>query len=139
MQTPSTAGKKHPRQLANLLKAWLLASSVSTHLSDVPHLILKVTDRPLPGHHLLLSFRARPLAGHFGPMVLQRCIWDPIGHVSVGLREATFHRSGQVSPDSLADSCLYCISVFLHFCAHTSWMRPPAYLHLVRYFQLRCR
>lgn len=97
--------------------AWLFAACASTHLSDVPHLILKVTDRPLTGHHLRLSFRADALAGHFGPVVLQRCVWDPIGHVSVLLREARFHRSGFPTQLGRFTSLLYfCIYALL--CTH---------------------
>lgn len=95
--------------------------AASTHLSDVPHLILKVTDRPLTGDHLLLSFRAGPLhtAGHFGPMVLQRCLRDPIGHVSVGLREARFKHSSGFSkqPGLITPSLHFCI--YAPPCVHT--------------------
>lgn len=71
------------------LKAWWFVVSVSTHLSDVPHLILKVTDRPLTCHHLLLFVWAHPLhdAIHPGPMMLQRGLWRPIGHFTEVLRE----------------------------------------------------
>ncbi len=71
------------------LKARLLAVLISTHLPDVLHLILKVIGRPLARHHLLLSVRVRPLhnAVHFGPMMLRRGLWHPIGHVSEVLRE----------------------------------------------------
>lgn len=69
---------------------------VSTHLPDVPHLILKVIDRPFPCHHLLLSVRDLPLhhTVHFGPMVLWRGLWHPIGRVFVELRETGSQRSG---------------------------------------------
>lgn len=106
-------------------KARLFAAFVSAHLSDVPHLILKVTDRPLTGHHLPLSLRDALLdiAGHFGLRVLQRCLWDPIGHVSVGLGgwggERERESRVQVSADVPADSHLYCISVFVHLLACT--------------------
>ena len=78
------------------LKAWLLGVLVSTHLPDVPHLIVKVTDCPLSCHHLLLSARARSLhyTIHFGPMMLQCGRWHPIGHVTEVLRETGSHRSG---------------------------------------------
>lgn len=88
--------RRTSHRLIDPAKARLFAAFVSAHLSDVPHLILKVTDRPLTGHHLPLSLRAGLLhsAGHFGLRVLQRCLWDPIGHVCVGLRGARIHSSG---------------------------------------------
>ncbi|TNN87496.1 hypothetical protein EYF80_002213 [Liparis tanakae] len=54
-----------------------------------------VIDRPLSRHHLLLSVGTRPLhhAVHFGPMILLRAFWRPIGHVSEVLRETESHRS----------------------------------------------
>lgn len=71
------------------------------HLSDVFHLILKVTGSPLPCHHLLLSVRAHPLhdAVDFGPAMLQRGVRHPIGHVPEVLREDK--PSAQVSANSL--------------------------------------
>ena len=88
----------NPHSLALLVGCWnddVFASGlvvvvlVSTHLLDVLHLIVKVSDRPLSCHHLLLSVRARPLhhAVHFGPMMLRRGLWHPIGRVSRVLRE----------------------------------------------------
>lgn len=73
----------------------------AAHLSDVFHLILKVTGRPLPCHHLLLSVRAHPLhdAVDFGAAMLQRGVRHPIGHVPEVLREDK--PSAQVSANSL--------------------------------------
>ena len=104
------------------LKARLLVS-VPTHLFDVSHLILKVIDRPLTRHHLLLSVRARPLhnAVHFGPMLLQRGLWRPIGHVSELLRETRSHRSGFCShPPLRLTYNRHCVCVFacLIVCTH---------------------
>lgn len=44
--------------------------------------------------------------------------------------------TGQVSPHSLADLRLY-FFIYALLCTHV--MEMPAYLHLGRYFQLRCR
>lgn len=81
-------GEEHPSAQETQL-------TLFAHLSDVPHLILKVTDRPLTGRPLPLSLRDTLLdsAGHFGLRVLQRCLCDPIGGVSVGLRGARIHSS----------------------------------------------
>lgn len=102
----------------NWWPGWLFFSHfvVSTHLPDVLHLIVKVIDRPLSRHHFLLSVRARPLhyAVHFGPMMLQRGLWHPIGHVSEVLRETGSHRSGFCShPPTEADLVI----VFVYLCA----------------------
>lgn len=103
---------------------WRLALVVSTHLPDVPHFILKVTVGPLSCHHLLLSVRARPLhhAVHFGPMMLQRGLWHPIGHVSGVLRETGSHRSGFCS-HPLTDWHLLC-----------NWLLTYAHLQVHRLF-----
>lgn len=104
------------------LKARLLVS-VPTHLFDVSHLILKVIDRPLTRHHLLLSVWARPLHNgvHFGPMLLHRGLWRPIGHVSELLRATRSHRSGFCShpPLRLTYNChCVCVSVCLIVSTH---------------------
>lgn len=99
-------------------KAWLLAVLLSTHLLDILHLILKVTDCPLASHHLLLPVRACPLhyTVHFGPMLLRRGLWHPIGHVSVVLRETRLHRSGFCSHPPPRLTCM--VIVFVCLCVH---------------------
>lgn len=127
---------------------------VSTHLPDVPHLIMKVIDRPLSCHHLLPSVRARPLhySVHFGPMMLQRGFWHPIGHVSEVLRETGSHRSGFCShPQTEAPRGCHCICVLMcmlvcadmHTCRWITCLCVDAhacilYVHSIRYFQHCC-
>lgn len=114
------------------LKAWLFVVSVSTHLSDVPHLILKVTDRPLTCHHLLLFVWAHPLhnAIHFGPMMLQRGLWRPIGHFTEVLRETGSPPSGQVSAHTLHRGW-HMLSLCLYLCAclHTCTLVGASHVH----------
>lgn len=77
---------------------------------------MKVIDRPLSRHHFLLSVWACPphYSVHFGPMMLQRGLWHPIGHVSEVLRETGSHRSGFCShPPTEADLVI----VFVFLCA----------------------
>lgn len=132
------------------LASWLC--EVSTHLPDVPHLIMEVIDRPPSCHHLLLSVRARPphYSVHFGPMMLQRGFWHPIGHVSEVLRETGSHRSGFCShPPTEAHKGCHCICVLMcmlvcrhahlqvdhtFVCVCTCWR----YVHSIRYFQHHC-
>lgn len=98
-------------------EAQLFVVLISTHLLDVLHLIIKVTDCPLARHHLLLSIRGCPLhyTVHFRPMMLQRVLWHPIGHVSEVLRETGSHRSGFCS-HPLAEADLYCLCVCAFVC-----------------------